>query len=124
MFHFSRILTLRVLLGYQWTFPGKQLLFMGCEFGQSAEWNANAGLDWWLLDAGPYHRGAQRFVEDLNKLYLAERGLWEADYDVQGFYWIDCTDQANSVMSFVRRSLDGKSELVVIMNLTPVPRNG
>ncbi|EEF61504.1 1,4-alpha-glucan branching protein GlgB [Pedosphaera parvula] len=118
----QKFANLRVLLGYQWTFPGKPLLFMGCEFGQRAEWNANSGLDWWLLGAGPFHAGLQRFVEDLNKLYVAEAGLWESDYDVSGFYWIDCTDQNNSIMSFVRQNQSRTSELVVIMNLTPVPR--
>ena len=69
----QRFANLRALLAYQWLFPGKKLLFMGGEFGQSAEWNENGQLEWWLLDAGPYHRGLQRFVEDLNKLYLASR---------------------------------------------------
>ena len=58
----QRFANLRALLGYQWLFPGKKLLFMGGEFGQSAEWNANAELDWGLLKAGPYHRGLQQFV--------------------------------------------------------------
>ncbi len=67
----QKFANLRALFGYQWTFPGKPLLFMGGEFGQRAEWNANAGLDWHLLGQGPYHSGLLRFVEDLNKLYLA-----------------------------------------------------
>jgi 1,4-alpha-glucan branching enzyme len=114
---------LRALLAYQWLFPGKPLLFMGGEFGQRAEWNANAGLDWHLLGQGPYHRGLQRFVEDLNRLYLAEAALWESDYEPHGFYWIDCADQQNSVLSFARQNTDRTSELAVIMNLTPVPRS-
>ena len=113
---------LRALFAYQWLFPGKPLLFMGCEFGQRGEWNANAGLDWHLLGQGPYHRGLQQFVEDLNKLYLAEAALWEGDYDPGGFYWIDCADQQNSVLSFARQNSDRTNEIVVIMNLTPVPR--
>jgi 1,4-alpha-glucan branching enzyme len=118
----QKFANLRTLLGYQWTFPGKPLIFMGCEFGQRAEWNANAELDWWLLGAGPYHRGLQRFVEDLNRLYQAEPGLWESDYDLSGFYWVDCTDNNNSVLSFVRQNQAGTSRLIVILNLTPVPR--
>jgi len=113
---------LRSLLAYQWMFPGKALLFMGGEFGQRAEWNANGELDWWLLEAGPYHCGLQRFVQDLNKLYLAEPALWQADHDASGFYWIDCADRENSVLSFVRQNSERTSELVVILNLTPVPR--
>jgi 1,4-alpha-glucan branching enzyme len=119
----QKFANLRVLLAYQWLFPGKPLLFMGCEFGQSTEWNANSGLQWELLGQGPYHRGTQRFVEDLNKLYLAEPGLYESDYDPGGFYWIDVADHRNSVISFARRNQDRTSELVVVMNLTPVPRS-
>jgi len=118
----QRFANLRMLLGYQWCFPGKMLLFMGGEFAQSDEWNANAELDWWLLEAGPYHRGTQLFVQDLNKLYRAEPSLWKADYDVSGFYWLDCSDNENSVLSFVRQQKAGQGLLVVILNLTPVPR--
>ncbi len=57
----QRFANLRALLAYQWLFPGKNLLFMGGEFGQSGEWNANGEIDWWLLEAGPYHRGLQTF---------------------------------------------------------------
>ena len=118
----QKFANLRALLAYQWLFPGKKLLFMGGEFGQRAEWNENSQLDWWLLDAGPYHRGLQQFVADLNKLYLATPGLWQSDYDHSGFYWIDCTDRDNSVLSFVRQTADGSHPLAVIMNLTPVLR--
>ena len=117
-----RFANLRILLGYQWTFPGKILLFMGGEFGQSGEWNANSELSWWLLEAGPYHRGVQKFVRDLNRLYLNEPGLWQGDYDPSGFFWLDCTDSHNSVLSFVRQSAQGTNPLAVILNLTPVPR--
>jgi 1,4-alpha-glucan branching enzyme len=115
---------LRALLAYQWLFPGKKLLFMGGEFGQTNEWNANAELDWWLLDAGRYHRGAQRFVEDLNKVYRAEPALWESDYDHEGFFWVDCSDQESSVLSFMRQNRDQTSRVLVILNLTPVLRTG
>ncbi|HLX95563.1 MAG TPA: 1,4-alpha-glucan branching protein GlgB [Verrucomicrobiae bacterium] len=118
----QKFANLRALLAYQWLFPGKKLLFMGGEFGQRAEWNENSQLDWWLLNAGPYHRGLQQFVADLNKLYLAAPGLWQADYDPGGFYWIDCTDRDNSVLSFVRQTADGSNPLAVILNLTPVLR--
>ena len=95
---------------------------MGGEIGQSSEWNENAQLDWWLLDAGPFHRGAQKFVEDLNRLYQNSPALWQADYDHAGFNWIDCNDRENSVLSFLRQTADGKNQTVVILNLTPVPR--
>jgi 1,4-alpha-glucan branching enzyme len=120
----QRFANLRALLGYQWLFPGKKLLFMGGEFGQTHEWNENAQLDWWLLDSGPYHRGAQTFVADLNRLYQNSPALWQADYDHAGFHWIDCNDRDNSVLSFLRQTADGGNLTVVILNLTPVPRPG
>jgi 1,4-alpha-glucan branching enzyme len=113
---------LRALLAYQWLFPGKKLMFMGGELGQRAEWNENSQLDWWLLNEGPFHRGTQRFVEDLNQLYTREPALWETDYDYEGFFWIDCTNAEQSVLSFVRQSRNGKSMILVVLNLTPVPR--
>ncbi len=117
-----RFANLRVLLGYQWLFPGKKILFMGCEIGQSGEWNANGEVEWGLLNAGPYHPGVQKFVADLNQLYRAEPGLWQSDFEPDGFSWIDASDNLNSVISFVRRDVDRVSEVVVILNLTPVTR--
>ena len=113
---------LRALLAYQWLFPGKKLMFMGGEFGQPAEWNENSQLDWWLLNEGPFHQGTQKFVADLNALYQREPALWETDYDYEGFFWIDCTNADQSVLSFVRQSRDGKSVMLIVLNLTPVPR--
>jgi 1,4-alpha-glucan branching enzyme len=118
----QRFANLRTLLGYQWMFPGKKLLFMGGEFGQSSEWNANAELDWRLLKAGPYHLGLQKFVEEVNKLYQEEPALWKSDYDQDGFHWIDCSDNLNSVLSFLRQDAEHFHQLVVMANLTPVPR--
>ena len=118
----QRFANLRALLAYQWLFPGKKLLFMGGEFGQSDEWNENGQLDWWLLEAGPYHRGLQKFVADLNRLYAGSPGMWQSDHDHGGFYRIDCADRENSVLSFVRQTADGANQLVAILNLTPVPR--
>ncbi len=118
----QKFANLRTLLAYQWLFPGKKLLFMGGEFGQVKEWNENAQLDWWLLDAGPFHRGLQKFVEDLNALYKNSPGLWQGDHDHAGFQWIDCNDRENSVLSFLRQTSDSKNHTVIILNLTPVPR--
>lgn len=118
----QRFANLRTLLGYQWLFPGKMLLFMGGELGQSAEWNANGEVDWWLLQAGPYHLGLQRFVQDLNRFYQQQPALWEGDYDPQGFAWIDCSDHDNSVLSFMRQDSKGRHFVAVILNLTPVVR--
>ena len=74
----QKFANLRILLGYQWFFPGKKLLFMGCEFGQSVEWNENAQLDWWpRIAPGLFHSGLQRFVADLNRVYKQSPGLWQ-----------------------------------------------
>lgn len=113
---------LRTLIGYQWLFPGKKLLFMGGEIGQRAEWNENGQLDWAALKHGPFHVGLQSFVSDLNRLYNAAAALWQADYDHAGFFWINCNDRENSVLSFIRQTADGAQKIAVILNLTPVPR--
>jgi 1,4-alpha-glucan branching enzyme len=113
---------LRSLLSYQWLFPGKKLMFMGGEIGQRAEWSANGQIDWWLLEQGPYHKGLQSLVQDLNKLYQSQPALWQSDYDLEGFYWVDASDQDSSILSFVRQTSDRTSLLLVILNLTPTPR--
>ncbi len=118
----QRFANLRALLGYQALFPGKMLLFMGGEIGQSSEWNANGEVEWWLLGAGPYHSGAQRFVADLNHFYLSEPALWESDFDHHGFQWIDCSDADSCILSFLRQNHQGRSQVAVILNLTPVVR--
>ena len=120
----QKFANLRALLAYQWLFPGKKLLMMGSELGQTSEWNANASIDWALLEQGPYHRGLQQLVRDLNHLYRREPALFEADYDPAGFFWIDCADAEHSVLSFIRQKPDGGGRLAVILNLTPELRAG
>jgi 1,4-alpha-glucan branching enzyme len=115
---------LRALFGYQWLFPGKKLVFMGCEFGQPKEWNANAELDWWLLNEGPFHLGMQKWVGDLNAFYQREPALWRGDYDSDGFWWVDCGDHANSVLSFIRHDRETGSHVLAMFNLTPNPLTG
>jgi 1,4-alpha-glucan branching enzyme len=79
-------------------------------------------LDWLALKTGPFHVGLQRFVADLNRLYAASPALWQADFDHSGFFWINCNDLDNSVLSFIRQTADGTRQMAVILNLTPVPR--
>ena len=110
------------MLGYQWLFPGKKLLFMGGEIGQRSEWNPDASLDWFLLEMGPYHKGLQSFVADLNALYRNEPALWQRDYHTDGFFWVDCADHEHSILSFVRQTQDGGATVLVVLNLTPIPR--
>jgi len=113
---------LRALYGFMWGHPGKKLLFMGSEIGQRREWHHDRSLDWHLLGEGPYHRGLQRLVCDLNWLYRRERALHELDADPAGFAWIDCADWEQSVVSFVRRARDADDAVLVVCNFTPVPR--
>jgi 1,4-alpha-glucan branching enzyme len=113
--------TLRTLYGFMWGHPGKKLLFMGAEIGQWREWNYDASLDWHVLDE-PAHDGLRRFVQALNWYYRAEPALHECDFSPAGFRWIDCTDNENSVVSFVRRAKDPKDAVLMVFNFTPVPR--
>jgi 1,4-alpha-glucan branching enzyme len=99
---------LRTLLGYMWAHPGKQLLFMGSEFGQGAEWSADRGLDWWVL-GDEHHAGTQQLVKDLNQVYRNSPALWALDYSPEGFSWIDANDASGNVLSFLRHAVDPKS---------------
>ena len=112
---------LRALYAYMYGHPGKKLLFMGGEFGQWAEWNHDRGLEWEYLDMFP-HRGLRKLVADLNALYRREPALHQLDFDPAGFDWIDCNDNENSVVSFLRRARDPRDFVVVVLNFTPVPR--
>jgi 1,4-alpha-glucan branching enzyme len=118
----QRFANLRAYYGFMWGHPGKKLLFMGSEFGQYSEWNANSSLDWHLLQY-PVHQGVQRLVRDLNAVYQAFSALHELDADPRGFEWIAHDDRDNSVFSFIRKNSNGEF-IVVISNFTPVPRHG
>ena len=113
--------TLRALLGYMFSHPGKKLLFMGAEFGQWREWNVESSLDWNLLDYKE-HAGLKRWVQDLNHTYQRERSLHEIDFEPGGFSWIDCNDNENSIISMIRRARDPQDFTVIVVNFTPVPR--
>ena len=112
----------RSLLAYQWSHPGKQLLFMGCELGQGTEWAESTSLDWYLLDHEP-HRGVQSVVRDLNRLYRAVPALWELDHDPAGFEWIDSGDADHNVLAYLRHDSQGGTVAVVI-NFAGVPHEG
>jgi len=108
----------RALLAYMWTHPGKKTIFMGMEFGQRQEWNVWDDLQWDLLNHAP-HKGIQKLVDDLNSLYKKEPALWRNDFDEYGFQWIDCDDNKNSVISFMRREKADGEWLVIVANFTP-----
>ncbi len=118
----QKFANLRLLYGFQWAHPGKKLLFMGGEFGQRGEWSHDGSLDWPAL-GGERHRGIQCWVEDLNRLYRAEPALHRIDFSAAGFEWIDASDSAQSVVSFLRRSERSEETILVVCNGTPVPRH-
>ena len=115
--------TLRVLYGFMLGHPGKKLLFMGSEFGQWREWNHDRSLDWHLHD-DPAHQGLRRYVQELNRLLRSEPALYDNDYSGTGFRWIDCSDNANSIVSLIRTAQDASDFVVMAFNFTPVPRHG
>jgi 1,4-alpha-glucan branching enzyme len=117
----QRFANLRVAYLFQWTYPGRKLLFMGGELAQPWEWNHREGLAWQLVD-DPRHGGVQRLVRDLNGLHAAIPALHRLDFDGRGFQWLSWDDADNSTLSFVRRADD--DAVVVALNFTPVPRPG
>ncbi|MEV0227175.1 alpha amylase C-terminal domain-containing protein, partial [Streptomyces sp. NPDC050704] len=117
--------TLRSYLGFMWAHPGKQLLFMGQEFAQGAEWSEAHGPDWWLLDpsygAAADHQGVRDLVRDLNTVYRAAPALWERDTDPAGFAWIAGDAAEDNVFAFLRHDADG-APLLAVSNFSPVVR--
>jgi len=115
----QRFANLRLLYTFMFTYPGKKLLFMGCEFGQGTEWNFNQALDWYTLEY-PHHKGLQTLVKDLNKIYTSHPSLFQHDFEHSGFEWIDCHDVSHSIISYRRKTAE--EDLIVILNFTPVVR--
>ncbi|MEV5740407.1 1,4-alpha-glucan branching protein GlgB [Microbispora rosea] len=115
----QRFANLRALYGFMWAHPGKQLLFMGGEFGQGAEWSEANGLDWWVLDFD-YHQGVRRLVKDLNRVYRESPALYSRDNTHEGFRWIDADDAPGNVLSFLRYGADG-SVLACVANFSGSP---
>jgi len=118
----QKFANLRLLYSYMWTHPGKKLLFMGGEFGQWTEWDFDTSLQWHLLEYES-HKGLQKCMADLNKVYVDHPALYEVDFDGHGFEWIDCHDHEDSSISYLRRAKDPDDYLVVCLNFTPVPRH-
>jgi 1,4-alpha-glucan branching enzyme len=116
----QQLANLRLLFAYQFAQPGKKLVFMGGELGQPDEWNHDGSVDWNLLE-DEAHAGVRRMVADLARLYAHEAALHELDCDPAGFEWIDANDASSSVVSFLRRGLDGDA-LAVVCNFTPLVR--
>jgi len=117
-----QLANLRCFLAYMWAHPGKQLLFMGSEFGQESEWAESRELDWWVLENAD-HRGVQSLVRDLNRLYVDSPAFWTLDNDGAGFQWIDANDSSNNVFSFVRTGSGGE-QIACVANFSAVPHHG
>jgi 1,4-alpha-glucan branching enzyme len=111
---------LRTYLGFMWAHPGKQLLFMGCEFAQSSEWKSENSLDWWLTDFDE-HRGVRNCVKELNSVYKNTPALWQRDLEPAGFEWLISDDADNNVFAWLRWGHDGKV-MACVSNFSPVPR--
>jgi 1,4-alpha-glucan branching enzyme len=120
----QKFANLRAFYAFMYGHPGKKLLFMGGEFGQTREWNHDESLDWHLLGMGAYHEGLRRLVQDLNRLYRSEPALYHLDFEPAGFEWMDCSDWEQSVVAFVRRAKDPADFVLFVSNFTPVPRSG
>jgi 1,4-alpha-glucan branching enzyme len=112
---------LRLLLSYMWTHPGKKLLFMGCDFGQWNEWGHDTELQWDLLQWDT-HRGVNKLITDLNRLYRREPALHELDFHGGGFEWIDCHSRDDSVLTYIRKAKKPEDFLMIACNFTPVVR--
>ena len=117
----QRFANLRLLYTYMFTHPGTNLLFMGDEFGQTSEWNFEKSLEWWLLDHAP-HKGMQDLVKALNNMYKTQPALYDKQFSPEGFEWIDTSDRENSIVVYARKGNERKEQLIIILNLTPVPR--
>lgn len=119
----QKFANLRLLYMYMFTHPGKNLIFMGSEFGQWGEWNNEKSLDWHLLE-WEKHSGLQLLVRDLNRVNKNEKALHEVDFDWRGFEWIDARDADNSILSYLRRSKNPDDFILSVLNFTPTVHHG
>ena len=118
----QKFANLRLLYGYMFTHPGTKLLFMGSEFGQSAEWKFDGSLDWHLLEFG-FHKGIKQVITDLNQLYKSYPALYEKQFSPEGFEWISYSDHQNAVMAYIRKGINPNDDLIIVCNFTPIIRD-
>ncbi|PJJ63566.1 1,4-alpha-glucan branching protein GlgB [Compostimonas suwonensis] len=111
--HWQKLANVRAYLSFMWSHPGKQLLFMGQEFGQPSEWSEQRGLDWWILDQ-PSHRGLFDLVTQLNRVYRENPALWQRDSEPGGFEWLDGGAASLNLLSYLRWDAEGDPVAVFI----------
>ena len=117
----QKFANLRLFFTYMWTHPGGKLLFMGNEFGQTSEWDYKRELDWFLLQHDS-HKGAQSCLKDLNKLLKEEPALYENQFNIHGFEWVDLNHRDECVMVYKRKGENAADDLLIVLNMTPVVR--
>ncbi len=115
----QKLANVRAYLSFMWAHPGKQLLFMGSEFGQPSEWSEDRGLDWWILEQ-PMHQGLQRMVAQLNRIYCERPALWQQDNTDLGFEWLDGGNAEQNVLAFLRWSTD-MQPIAAVFNFSGQP---
>jgi 1,4-alpha-glucan branching enzyme len=118
----QKMANLRLMYTYMWAHPGAKLLFMGGEFGQTSEWNYKSELDWQLLQYEP-HKKLKDCVTDLNTLLRNEPALYENQFSIYGFEWVDLNHRPESIVSFKRKGKNQEDDLLIILNLTTVVRS-
>ena len=122
--YWQKFAGLRGFFGYWIAHPGKKLLFMGGEFGHFIEWNFDDSMDWHLVEQYPMHTKMLAYSKALNKFYVDNKAFWQVDFDWNGFQWIDCNDNENSIIALVRRAEDHSDFIVCVHNFTPEVRHG
>ena len=122
--YWQKFAGLRGFFGYWIAHPGKKLLFMGGEFGHFIEWNFDDSMDWHLVEQYPMHTKMLAYSKALNKFYVDNKAFWQVDFDWNGFQWIDCNDNENSIIALVRRAEDRSDFIVCVHNFTPEVRHG
>ncbi len=120
----QKFANLRVAYGFMYAHPGKKLLFMGQDFAQYDEWNAEVGLQWFLIDDNENNANMQKYFRALQHFYKDNSAMYEQDFNPEGFEWMSCDDAQSSIVSLVRKTKSGKKSILCICNFTPVPREG
>jgi len=119
----QKFANMRLLFAYMYLLPGKKLVFMGDEFGQLNSWRPETSIDWHLVAQPNNHRKLMDWVAALNTFYFHEPALHQTDSVAAGFQWIDTSDAASSVISFLRIDAAGRDTILAAFNFTPVPRH-